>query len=222
MKNRDSILVMILSGVGYLFFCSTIPSFLSVIVSDMSQGDAVVYYNSYALLNFLTGIVFVLFLYKKFGERLELFHNITGKGILEALAVGFILFLLINFVVSPLLGLIFTTSEANYAQSVKDMYQNPVATFFIVVIIAPLMEELIFRGFLLKRELRWRSVPVSVLLVAFFFGVLHLSVIQGLSAGAAGIILCLFYVKRRSVGLSILAHSFYNGLAYFMMLLSLK
>jgi membrane protease YdiL (CAAX protease family) len=51
-------------------------------------------------------------------------------------------------------------------------------------------------------------------MTAVLFGVLHLSIVQGISAAAAGIVLCVFYGRRKSVGLNILAHSIYNGMVF--------
>ena len=218
MKNKKgSLTMMIIASVGYLLFCSSIPSFLAMILDEIYPWGL---NNYYAVLSLLAGMVYVTILYKKSGEKIELFSNVTGRGILEALVIGVVLFAVINFIVSPALGIVFTTSRDNYAQNVEAMYETPIATFFQVVIIAPLWEELIFRGFLLKRELRYRSQFVAIVLVAFFFGLLHMSVVQGISAFAAGLILCLFYAKRRSVGLTVMAHSFYNALAYVLMVVA--
>lgn len=218
MKNKkDSLIMMVIASVGYLLFCSSLPSMVAMVLDQMYPWGL---NNYYAVLSLVAGIVYVRFLYKKCGEQIELTSNVTAKGVLEALGIGLVLFVVINFAVSPFLGMIFPSSEANYGETVKSMYETPIATFFQVVVIAPLWEELIFRGFLLKRELRYRSTVVAVLLVAFFFGVLHMSLVQGISAFAAGVILCMFYAKRQSVGLTIVAHSFYNGLAYIMMLMA--
>lgn len=214
MKIKDSIFSFIFAGVGYMLFCSAVPSIVAGVMSSLFGGHVNDYY---ALLSFGAGVLFMIFLYHYFGEKAELFANISGKGILEALGIGLVMFLVINFIVSPVLGTIFTVSEANYVENVRQMFETPFATFFQLAVIAPAMEELVFRGFLLKRELRYRPAVLAVLGVAAWFGILHMNVVQGISAAAAGIILCVFYVKRRSVGLNILTHAFYNGLAYFLM-----
>lgn len=220
MKQKiESISTMIFVSVGYLLFCSTLPSFLAVLADQIMPWAVNAYY---AIFSLLAGGIYIYLIYQKWGEEIGWKENITAKGIWEALIVGLFLFFFINFVVSPLLGQLFVESNANYYESVNTMYETPVATFFQVVCIAPLLEELVFRGFLLKRELRESKRWKAVCLVAFFFGLLHMSMVQGISAFLAGIILCSFYARRNSVGLTIVSHSFYNGLAYILMYCTLK
>lgn len=214
MKIKDSIFTFLFAGIGYMLFCSSIPGLLAGIISSAFGGHV---NEHYAVLTAFAGILFMIFLYSYFKEKMELFSNLSIKGILEALAMGLVLFVVINFMVSPFLGSVFTASEAHYVENVRQMFETPVVTFIQLVIIAPVMEELVFRGFLLKRELRCRQTWIAVICVAAWFGILHMNVVQSISAAAAGIVLCAFYVRRRSVGLNILAHGFYNGLAYVLM-----
>ena len=216
-KKKDSIFVFVWISLGYLVFCNILPSLAAGVLARSLPGSLNAYYTGLCC---VTGVVFINRLYAGFGEKTKLGKNISMAGILEALGIGLFLFLFVNFLVSPLLGIIFQESQTNYSQSVEMMFQTPYSTFFQLVFLAPVMEEMIFRGFLLRRALRWRSIAVSVLLVAGFFGLLHLSVVQGLSAMAAGVILCLLFVWKRSVALCIICHGFYNGLAFFMVLAS--
>lgn len=215
-NKKDGILIFLWVGVGYLLFCSALPSLMA---NQMAKYFSMNQSLCYLLFAAVTAVIFIVSLYKGFGEEMELSDNISLGGIVEALLVGLVLFFVVNLVISPVLAQIFKTSGENYSESVKVMFQRPVVTFFQVVVLAPCMEELIFRGFLLKRALRWRTTAGAVLIVAAFFGILHLSVVQGLSAFGAGIILCLLYAHRKSVFLCILAHGFYNGLAYVLTLL---
>ena len=216
MSKKDNVLMCLFIGIGYLVFCSVLPSVLASMLSGLFPEFA---RANYVLLNFLTGILYVLVLYRVFGEKLELTKNLCGDGVMEALLIGFAVFVAVNFFLSPFLGSIFTESMGNYSETVDYMYETPVVTFLQVVVVAPLLEEMIFRGFLLKRALRWRPQIAAVLLVAVLFGLLHLNVVQSLCAAAAGLVFCLFYAKRESIGLSILAHSVYNGMAFLLILL---
>ena len=217
MKNqKDNLLLYAFIGVGYLLFCSAVPSFLSIRYAAYAGGEI---NNYYVPLAFVTGIFYVVMIFSLMREKMELTARISIKGIAGALFTAAVLFIVINFIVSPFLSALFPDSAGNYDSSVTDMMKTPVATFFQVVIVAPLFEEVIFRGFILKRALRTWSVPVSVMITAVLFGILHMNVVQGLSAAAAGIVLCIFYVRRQSVGLNILAHSIYNGMVFAMALL---
>ena len=209
--KKDNIFTYALIGAGYLLFCSALPSFLAINGSAMTGFEV----NAiYAPLSFVTGVIYMILIFSLMGEKMEILSGISLKGIVEALLTAVVLFVLINFMVSPFLSMLFPASAGNYDNNMTDMMATPVATFFQVALIAPLFEELIFRGLILKRALkRWRPF-VGVLMTAALFGILHMSVVQGLSAAAAGMVLCTFYVRRKSVGLNILAHSIYNGMVF--------
>lgn len=210
-EKVHEILFYILVGAGYLLVCSTLPTLLASELVRGIGGDGNLYY---ALFSFLTGICFVRILFRKTMEKMEIFSGISLGGILEAIGTAALLFVVINFFVSPGLALLFPESAGTYESGVSDMMQTPVATFLQVAVIAPLWEELIFRGFIMKRALRFWSPAAAVFLTAFLFGALHMSLVQGISAAAAGLLLCLLYVRRRSVGLNIFAHGIYNGMVF--------
>ena len=211
MNHKDNILVYAFIGIGYLLFCSAIPSMIAIQCSAMTGGDI---NGFYLFLSFVTGIIYIIIIFSIMKERVDLFAGFSLKGILEAIVTALLLFFVINFVVSPALSILFPTSAGNYDVSMTDMMSTPIATFFQVAVVAPLFEELIFRGLIMKRALRKWSAPAAVVMTAFLFGLLHLSIVQGLSAAAAGILLCTFYERRRSVGLNILAHGIYNSMVF--------
>lgn len=210
-ENVHEIVLYILVGAGYLLVCSTLPTLLASELVCGIGGDGSLYY---ALFSFLTGIIFVRILFRQTMEQMEIFSGISLGGVVEAIGTAVLLFVVINFFVSPGLALLFPESAGTYESGVSGMMQTPVATFFQVAVIAPLWEELIFRGFMMKRALRLWSSASAIFLIAFLFGALHMSLVQGISAAAAGLLLCLFYVRRRSVGLNIFAHGLYNGMVF--------
>lgn len=216
-QKKDGIELFVGVSVGYLLFCSAIPGIVAEVLAQILPGS----YNSYyAVFSLAAGLLFVSRLYRAFAEPIEWKKNITVKGMAGAFVTALILFFVINYLVSPLLGGIFESSKSNYAENLNRMFETPAATLIQLVVIAPLLEELIYRGFLLKRALRQRKIITAVLLTAGFFGILHLSIVQGISAFVAGVILCILYVKTESITLCIAAHSFYNGLTFVMTVIS--
>lgn len=210
-QKRNELGVFIGVSVGYLLFCNSLPAIFADSLAGIVPGNERSYYVALCL---AAGLFFTGVLYHSFAEKVEWKKNISGRGVAEALLIGLVLFVGLNFILSPLLGRIFHASDANYNQNVVKMFETPVATFIQVVVVAPLLEELIYRGFLLKRQLRYQKTMTAVLFTAGFFGLLHMNLVQGISAFAAGILLCMFYVKRESIFLCILAHSFYNGITF--------
>ena len=79
---------------------------------------------------------------------------------------------------------------------------------FLLLVYAPVVEELVFRGFLLQRwgakwGLRWGLIASSVL-----FGVLHINNPVGLTL--FGFVMGLLYLRSRSLWIPIICHSFNN------------
>lgn len=86
--------------------------------------------------------------------------------------------------------------------------------YFDVIILAPLMEELFFRGILFQRlSYKW-GVTNGVILSSFFFAVLH--GFDFIGAFVFAVVLCLVYVKSKSLVLPFLIHLGNNAIALFL------
>jgi len=84
------------------------------------------------------------------------------------------------------------------------------AGIFLAVIMAPLIEEFLFRGYLLNRwTLKFGTVP-AMLLSAGLFGVLHPDM---LGAFMFALLMSLLYLKTRSLVAPILVHISNNAIA---------
>jgi hypothetical protein len=80
----------------------------------------------------------------------------------------------------------------------------------ILVVAAPVLEEFLFRGFLLHRwGTRWR-LGTAVILSSVLFGVLHSNIV-GLTV--FGLVMALLYLRSRSLGLVMIVHSLNNAIA---------
>ena len=99
---------------------------------------------------------------------------------------------------------------------VKDLFLSQDKLFsriFLLVIVAPLGEELLFRGIILRGLLSRHRPAVAVVLTALLFAALHCNPWQFLSALFLGIALGWFFLRTGSVGLCVLAHAFWNGMS---------
>ncbi len=79
------------------------------------------------------------------------------------------------------------------------------------VILAPLSEELIFRGMLYRRIRSYLGVPAAVFLSAAAFGIYHANVVQFLYAALLGILLALLYEKTRALIVPVIGHAAANA-----------
>ncbi len=79
-----------------------------------------------------------------------------------------------------------------------------------VVIIAPIIEEMIFRGIIMHGFMRNYSKFSAIIISALMFALFHLNPWQFPSAFALGILLGWLMVRTRSILLCILGHSVNN------------
>ncbi|NQU26012.1 MAG: CPBP family intramembrane metalloprotease [Candidatus Nealsonbacteria bacterium] len=96
------------------------------------------------------------------------------------------------------------------AKLAEDMMSGGLAMAIVLVVVAPLTEELLFRGLILRGFLkRYGTVP-AVLLSTLLFALVHLNPYQFASAITMGIFLAWLFVRTRSLWPCIIAHALFN------------
>lgn len=86
-----------------------------------------------------------------------------------------------------------------------------IAQFLLVVGLGPLVEEMLFRGFLFRRWSRKWGLRKGAVLSSLAFAVVHADV---LGAWFFGFVLALLYARTWSLWLPIIVHSVNNALAW--------
>lgn len=92
---------------------------------------------------------------------------------------------------------------------------NLVERIFLLVVVAPVTEELLFRGVILRGLLNRHGPAVAVGLSSLLFGLVHLNPWQFISAFWLGVALGWFYLRTGSINICILAHAVSNGIFVF-------
>lgn len=87
--------------------------------------------------------------------------------------------------------------------------------FLKVVIIAPIIEELIFRGVIMHGLMRNYSGRTAVFTSALMFALFHLNPWQFPATFVLGLLLGFLMVRKRNILLCILGHAINNGIALF-------
>jgi membrane protease YdiL (CAAX protease family) len=108
------------------------------------------------------------------------------------------------------------------AELANQHWLNYVAVFLVVTVVAPIAEEILFRGFLYrllrKRLPVWAAVPVSALIFAVGHGIpVLIPVLFYL-----GVVFALVVERTRSLGCSIALHAVHNAAAFVAMALALR
>lgn len=95
-----------------------------------------------------------------------------------------------------------------------DYRMSGVYSFIAVVIAAPILEELIFRGIILKGLLKNYSPLKSILISSLLFGLVHLNPWQFIGAFILGSLSSWVYFKTNKLTLPIIIHMTNNFLAF--------
>lgn len=182
--------------------------------ADMQSLDFLFILMVQATVFLLTGL-----LLNKLGwlKTFDLKFDITLLQVLAAIGLWFLTMMLAGITVKSL-GL----EVKQFAQfSRENMTSSPVVFLIAVALVAPVSEEIVFRGFVLKTLMRVESFSqgrvASVMAVIFstvFFSLLHLD--SGATIGVfipvafLAVFLAGLTLYTRSLGLSILMHAFHN------------
>ena len=92
--------------------------------------------------------------------------------------------------------------------------QKGILSFIAIVIAAPVLEELIFRGIILDGLLRRYSPVKSIIISSVLFGIVHLNPWQFIAAFLIGVFSGWVYYKTRKLTLSIIIHAVNNLVAF--------
>ncbi|MGH9278939.1 MAG: lysostaphin resistance A-like protein [Acidimicrobiales bacterium] len=130
------------------------------------------------------------------------------RGIIEGFVVGGGAAVLVTAVLRLALGR--PTPDPTASLLASSSVLMLVLGVVLIVVAAPLVEELVFRGFLLE-AFRRKGKGAAVALSAVAFSLAHLSLAQFRYYFWAGVLLALIYWRRGLVG-SIAAHAAFNGL----------
>ncbi len=104
----------------------------------------------------------------------------------------------------------------NFAEESFNMLQQGWIGILSISILAPILEELLFRGAITKKLLSLYSPKVAILLSALVFGVIHWNPAQVVPAFLIGLLLAWMYYRTGSLIPVIVIHIINNSLSVFL------
>ncbi len=114
--------------------------------------------------------------------------------------------------------------DVNQAQDVG--FKNLSTTFDLVlafvalVVLPPIAEELLFRGYLFGRLRQENGFWFSAIITSLLFGLVHLQWNVGVDTFVLSIFLCILREKTGSIWTSMMLHGLKNGVAYFFLFIA--
>jgi membrane protease YdiL (CAAX protease family) len=116
-----------------------------------------------------------------------------------------------SLVLSMMLTIIDIQKLLSYEIIEEILFSGSVAVRIItIVIVAPIVEELCFRGIILNRLLSWTTNWTAIVIQAALFGLAHMNPVQTLYGFIIGLAFGYLYVRYRNLWLCILGHFAFN------------
>ena len=92
--------------------------------------------------------------------------------------------------------------------------------FITLVVVAPIAEEIIFRGYLLGKLRKHIPTAVAVLTTSVLFGIVHFAWNVGVDVFALSIVLCILRIQTGRLWPSIILHMIKNGIAFYFLFIN--
>lgn len=183
----------------------------------------------YSALSYILTFVLIIFVPRRNSDRTSLgLKNSPTWTDIGLAPVGFIVYLLI----AAALVWVFSIFPWFNPEETQEIGFNLYATgvdriiaFITLVVLAPIAEELIFRGWLygkLREKLSEKvsnnaSMLISIFLVSLLFGIIHLQWNVGVNVFALSIVLCGLREITGTIYAGILLHMIKNGVALYLL-----
>ena len=120
--------------------------------------------------------------------------------------------------VSEAVGILNMESMEGFEELMALMFgQSPVWLILLAVgIVAPIAEELLFRGLIFHLLNRHLNIKVALILQGVLFGLFHMNLVQGVYASVLGVVLGIAYILTGSLWVPIVIHIVNNSVAIFL------
>ncbi len=153
-------------------------------------------------------------------QRLPLWRDILMAP------AGLVVYLILSAGLMIVASAIIPSLSLNQTQNtgftgVNQQYELILA-FLTLVVLAPVAEEVLFRGYLFGKLQKYVPVWVAVLATSLLFGFIHVAFSQdawnvAVDTFALSVVLCLLRISTGSIWASMLLHMIKNGIAFYIL-----
>jgi len=234
------LLMLVWVGASTIFSQLVVYYFLLAVLGEEVSGQAV-WTAVYSALSYVLTLVLVIFVpllirKKETFRKKDLAQERNELGLrglptwtdIGLAPVGFIVYLILAAGLTALFTL-FPWFSAEETQSIGfSVYTfgiDRVIAFVTLVVVAPIAEEVIFRGWLYgrirkvlnKKMPEWASIMVAILSVSLLFGLVHFQWNVGVNVFAMSIVLCGLREITGTTYAGMLMHMLKNGFAFYLL-----
>lgn len=157
----------------------------------------------------LTLAGFLFYRARRGGPRI--IARFSSRGLDPVLLLwGVLLIVATSVILEPLLQVL---------PEIPNVYGRGFWSLLTLVVMAPLFEEVIFRGVLLESTRARYGVLAAWLISSLMFGIAHIHPAVAVNALAMGLVLGFIYIRSDSLWSTIVLHAINNGFAYILLMM---
>ena len=186
---------------SFLFSFVAMPLIMYSLYYDYSAINACIA----MLISFISGIILLWFMSNSFKRSIQdLKFTFKPKETIDTVAMMYFLNYAIGIIGALLSKFGLPDTSPDFSLNGSVLFNT--FTFISVVILAPIFEELIFRGMILNTLTKYNKM-FAIIVTSLLFGLLHLNITQAIPAFFMSLVLCYMYVQTDSILVTILAHA---------------
>jgi membrane protease YdiL (CAAX protease family) len=182
--------------------------------------SVVIYTLSLAI---VMGLPWLIKKYRTSAEEVGLQRLPTWFELLMAPA-GFVVYLVFSAVLTAVAMQFLTFIDFDQVQetgfNALGLSYEYILAFITLVILAPIAEEVLFRGYLLGKLRKHAPLWVAILVTSLLFAIVHGAWNVGIDVFALSIVLCLLRVWLKSLWAPIMLHMLKNGIAFYFLFIN--
>ncbi|MEN7531244.1 CPBP family intramembrane glutamic endopeptidase [Cupriavidus sp. DL-D2] len=160
------------------------------------------------------GIVFAMLLHQSGLSYRRLFHESRSSAMATVVLIGVPILMTVPLIVLLDGAAMWLLEKAlplsQYEVTIFEMMSGGLGNWVLACATAPMVEEMFFRGIILRGMLKRYGTTDAIVYSAFVFGLMHLNVYQFVIAFAIGILAAVFYVRTGSLWPGIVLHAGIN------------
>lgn len=224
------IVLLLLSYFAASYFAAVIIRLLLALIfwnNDVGYRNAisnVITTTVYSTLFFSLMLAMVYFIpVKFFGQKISK-DEIALKGLITWQDLGLAVFgFLISMIIAGVLLEILPSIDKSQVQELAFQRSGMIHSwqfllaFVSIVVIAPVFEEVIFRG-IIYGQLRKINIPLAIFITSLLFGIVHFQTNVGITVFVMSIVMCFIREKwTQTIWSGIVIHMIKNGIAFFLL-----
>lgn len=137
---------------------------------------------------------------------------------------AFVVYMVATTIVTGIISQVVPGFDINEAQDIGfanlTLRYEYILAFLTLVVLAPIAEELLFRGYLYGKLRRWVSIWLAAVMTSVVFGIVHGQWNVGVDVFVLSLVMCGLREMTGSIWAGILLHMLKNGLAFYLLFIN--